>query len=156
MESFWLAIIVSALPIIELRGGIPLAISSGIEAWQAMILCITANIAIIIPLWLFFDFLHEKLLSLKLYRHFSDRILLKIRRKSEKVKEKMATLGFIALMLFVAIPLPGTGVYTGGVIAWLLGLNRKLSFIALSAGAIIAGIIVTFLTLGVIGATRIV
>ncbi|MEN6378905.1 MAG: small multi-drug export protein, partial [Methanofastidiosum sp.] len=54
----------------------------------------------------------------------------------------------LGLMLFVAVPLPGTGVYTGTFLAFLLGLNRKWSFVAISLGALIAGIVVTIITLG--------
>jgi uncharacterized membrane protein len=61
----------------------------------------------------------------------------------------MEELGYIALMIFVAIPLPGTGAWTGTLIAWTLGLNRLKSFIAIAVGVLIAGLLVLLLSLGV-------
>jgi uncharacterized membrane protein len=62
----------------------------------------------------------------------------------------MKNLGFLALALFVAIPLPMTGAWTGALIAWLLGLKRWKSFIAIAFGVIIAGILVTLISVGLI------
>ena len=68
------------------------------------------------------------------------------------MREKIELIGLPALTLFVAIPLPATGAYTGTIIAWLLNLNYKKSFFAIAAGVIIAGIIVTALSTGIITA----
>ncbi|MCJ7646314.1 small multi-drug export protein [bacterium] len=149
-----LPILLSISPISELRGGIPAALALGMPAIEAFLICVLANIAIILPVWLFFDFLHSKLLSIRIYKKFSDKILKRIMVKSGHIKENMLNFGYLALTIFVAIPLPMTGAYTGTIIAWLLKLDRKKSFIAVAAGVIIAGIVVTLASAGVLAALR--
>lgn len=140
----------SMLPFTELRLSIPYAIAQNANPLAAFTVCVIANIFVILPIFLFLDYAHSKLVRIKLYARVSEFFLRRIRPRSVKVKEKMALYGFPALMLFVAIPLPVTGAYTGTIIAWLLGLNRKKSFIAIAAGVMIAGIIVTLASSGVL------
>lgn len=133
----------SMLPFTELRLSIPYAIAQNANPLITFIVCVIANIFVILPIFLFLDYIHSRLLRIKTYEKLSEMVLGRIRPKSIKVKKKMASYGFPALMFFVAIPLPMTGAYTGTIIAWLLGLERKRSFIAIAAGVAIAGIIVT-------------
>jgi uncharacterized membrane protein len=149
-----LPILLSISPISELRGGIPAALALGMPAIEAFLICVLANIAIILPVWLFFDFLHSKLLSIRIYKKFSDKILKRIMVKSDHIKENMLNFGYLALTIFVAIPLPMTGAYTGTIIAWLLNLDRKKSFVAVAAGVVIAGIVVTLASAGVLATLR--
>lgn len=145
-----IAILVSMFPFVELRAGIPIALASGLSATKAFLFCVLANILIILPVFLFLDYLHEKFLRIKIYKKVAEKFLKNIRKKASHVERKMQNLGFLALAIFVAIPLPMTGAYTGTIIAWLLGLERKRSFAAISLGVIIAGIIVTLASLGII------
>lgn len=140
----------SMLPIGELRAGIPIMITNGMPAYSALIIGFLANIIIIFPIWFFLDHIHDYLLGIKIYKKFSDRILERMHRKATHLKKSMEVLEWFALTLFVAIPLPITGVYTGSIIVWILGLERKKSFLFISLGALIAGLIVTLATLGVI------
>ena len=149
-----LAIIISMLPFIELRGGIPLAITSGISPLDAFILCTIANIIIIFPIFLFLDFLHFRLLGIKWYKRLSNIFIERTRKKAVKVQKDMKSWGFIALAIFAAIPLPMTGAWTGSLIAWLLGLKRWKSFTAIAFGVIIAGILVTVIYLGLINGLK--
>jgi uncharacterized membrane protein len=110
-----------------------------------------ANIFVILPIWFFLDFLHHKFIHIKLYKKTADFFLNRIHKKSKQLEPRINQYGYIALALFTAIPLPVTGAWTSSIIAWLLGLNRKKSFFAVSLGVILAGIIVTFLTLGSFG-----
>lgn len=150
MVSQTIAIILSILPFIELRGGIPLSIASGLNPFDAFFLCTITNILIIIPIFLFLDFLHSRLLIFRWYSYLSDKIIERARKKAMKVQSDMKTFGFIALAIFVAIPLPMTGAWTGTLIAWLLGLKRIKSVIAIASGVIIAGILVTLISVGLI------
>ena len=145
-----IGIILSMLPIAEIRGGIPYAIAGGINPVLALITGFFANILIIIPVWFFLDHVHNYLLNIGLYKRASDRVLERMRHKAAHVKKKMEVLEWFALTLFVAVPLPITGAYTGSIVVWLLGLNRKKSFMFISLGVLIAAIIVTLATLGVI------
>ena len=76
------------------------------------------------------------------------KFLEKVQKKADKVQKKMENLGFVALALFVAIPLPGTGAWTGTFVAWVLGLERWKSYLAIGAGVVIAGFIILLASLG--------
>jgi len=89
-------------------------------------------------------------MHLKIYRKSFEFYLKKIQKKVDKFEIRYNKLGFIALMLFVAIPLPGTGAWSGCLLSWILGLERKKSIIAIAAGVMIAGLIILFGTLGAI------
>jgi uncharacterized membrane protein len=145
-----LAIVLSFLPIVELRGGIPMAILSGINPWAAFILCVFVNILITPFAFFFLDKIHVWLLPYNWYKRSINRIFEKAKKRSGKVKKNIDTWGMLALTIFVAIPLPGTGAWTGSLIAWLLKLNKKKSFWAITLGVILAGIIVTLAVTGLV------
>lgn len=140
--------LLTMLPIFELRGGLPLiveyTVKNGISVWPYFLIVLILNILTILIVFLFLDFFHEILLNLKSYKKFFEKVLGRIQRKIHKVQETK----YLALMLLVAVPLPGTGAWTGTLIAWLLKLNRLKSFIAISVGVIIAGILVLSASLG--------
>ncbi len=151
MNNLIYGIILSALPISELRGGIPLAMSSGAPIGVIFMLCVLANILIIPIIFLFLDFLHEKFMTKKFYRILFSKIINRTRRKIEhRIGTKWE---YPALLLLVAIPLPGTGAYTGSLAAWLFKLNRKKSYITIALGVVIAGILVTLASLGIYSLT---
>ena len=142
--------LISLLPILELRGGIPFAIAQGIDISTAFIFCTLANIMIIPFIFLFLDHAHKKLLNVKLYKKIFNKYIKKLRYRKEKVEKNYHIYGILALTFFVAIPLPITGVWTGTLIAWLINLKRYRSFLAITLGTIIAGIIVTLIASGII------
>ncbi len=144
--------LLSLLPFTELRLSIPLTIANGGNLILTFLVCTFANILVIPFVFVFLNYIHSRLIHLNLYSKLFNRLLKRIRPKSEKIKEKIELIGLPALTLFVAIPLPATGAYTGTIIAWLLGLNSKKSFLAIAAGVIIAGVIVTALSSGIISA----
>lgn len=144
------AIVLSFLPIAELRGGIPLAILTGVDPWIAFILCTLANILVIFFVFFFLDKIHLWLLSYRWYEKSVNLFFEKAKKRSKNVKKKIDTWGMIALTLFVAVPLPGTGAWTGSLIAWILKINRKKAFYAIALGVLIAGIIVTLAITGVV------
>ncbi len=151
MNSLLLSVLLSILPISELRGGIPFALSKGINPITAFILCVLANIIIVPFIFLFLDYLHKHFLKIKPYKKTFNIFLKKIRKRKKKVEKNYETYGIIALTLFVAIPLPVSGAWTGSLIAWLLDLKRWRSFLAISLGVIIAGTLITLASLGIIG-----
>lgn len=140
-------ILLSLLPISELRGAIPLAIASGIKPLNAFLIAVIANCLVVPIVFFFLDLLHKHFYSIGIYRRLFDRYIERTRIKFEK--HAGSKFEFIALCLFVAIPLPMTGAYTGTVAAWLFNLNRKKSYLAVMLGVLIAGIIVTVLAVGV-------
>jgi uncharacterized membrane protein len=152
---FILGIFLTVVPLIELRGGIPLvviALRDSNPTWSffAFLLVTLINVILIFLIFLFLETLHYKLLKFRFYKKNFDRYLLKIRKKSKKISNKRGIWVFISLFLFVAVPLPLTGAYTGTVIAWFLDLNKKKSIMAISLGVLVAGILVFLTTKGVI------
>ena len=138
------AFILSLLPISELRGGIPYAVASGVSLPIAYLLCVAANILVIPIVYIFLETLHKWFYGIGMYRKVFDRIVERTRRKAERNVKKY---GYWGVMLFVAIPLPITGAYSGTLAAWLLKLDKKRSFWYLTAGVLIAGVVVSIATI---------
>lgn len=141
-----IAFLISMLPILELRGGI-LASSFLKINWKfALIICIIGNL---LPIPFVLLFINKILSYLKNTRFckFIDKFEQKLKKKSESVL-KYEKFG---LFLFVAIPLPGTGAWTGAAIASLLKMPIKESFISIALGVLSAGIIMSLLSYGVLG-----
>ena len=139
-------ILLSILPISELRGAIPLGIIFGGDYWFIyVVVSVLANIAIIPVVFYFLDHIHSALLGVKVYEKLFNKWVIRTRKKVEKhVGTKWE---YPAIYFFVAIPLPFTGAYTGILAAWLFGMDRKRVYKYLIAGVITAGIIVTLATL---------
>jgi uncharacterized membrane protein len=135
------------LPISELRGGLPFALNNDVPLLTAYLICVGAN-ALVAPLvYLFLSSLHKLLERWQPYRRFFERI---VERSRRKVHAKVEKYGYAGLILFVAIPLPITGAYTGTLGAWILGMDRRKTILAVFGGVIIAGIIVAAVfTLGI-------
>ena len=89
-------------------------------------------------------------MQFNIYKRTFNFYLNKIHKKVDKLEKRHSKIGFYALMLFVAIPLPGTGAWTGVILSWVLGLQRKNSIMAIIAGVMIAGLLILLGTLGVI------
>ncbi len=148
------AILLTLMPVTELRVGLPMAITYAIENEIPIILIFSTvvllNILIIFFIFYFLDNLHEVFMNVRIYKKLFEAYLKRFQKRVDKFEKKYETSGFLALMLFVAIPLPGTGAWSGCLVSWLLGLERKKSILAIATGIIIAGILVLFGTLGFI------
>ena len=142
MDGLIKAIVLSLLPISELRGGIPVAIASGVRWETAFITCVVANILVIVPVFFFLDNIHEYLMRIKIYKKVFNTYLDRVRKRVE-VKLENHVWEYWVLFLFVAIPFPSTGAYTGCLIAWFFEMERKKSFITIALGVFLAGMIVT-------------
>ena len=135
------------LPISELRGGLPFALSNEVPLLVAYLICVGANARVAPLVYLFLSSLHKLLERWEPYRRLFDRI---VERSRHKVQAKVEKYGYAGLILFVAIPLPITGAYTGTLGAWILGMDRRKTILAVFVGVIIAGIIVSIVfTLGI-------
>ncbi len=153
---FWkilIVLVISMIPLVELRGAIPVAVGMdlGLPEWLVLIVAIIGNM-IPIPFIYFFarKFLNwgvkKKWQPLKRFCNFC---LKKGEKAGEKLLKKAGNYGtFIALFLFVAIPLPGTGAWTGTLAASILKLDFKKAVIAISLGVLTAGIIMLAVSLG--------
>ena len=138
------AILLSILPIAELRGGIPYAIANDINPFVAYFFCVGANILAFPIVFLFLEFFHPMFMKVNIYKNIFDKFIIKTRKK---VENKIDKYGFWGLMIFVMIPLPVTGAYTGSFAAWLFNIPKKKAFISVLLGVMISGMIVTTIML---------
>jgi uncharacterized membrane protein len=128
------------LPISELRGGLPYALSHGLPLVPSLVFCIILN-ALVGPLVFFFlSTLHRALSHLKAYRYVFERLVERARRK---LKTKVDRYGYWGLVIFVGIPLPITGAYTGALGAWILGMKPRRSSLFIAIGVVMAAAIVS-------------
>jgi len=134
----------SVLPISELRGAIPYAYFNGIELWTASSLSIVSNCLIPLFGFFFFETINKLFLKIPFYKRFFEKTIIKAQ---SKVGEKVQKYGLWGLMVFVAIPLPITGAWTGTLGAWVLGLDKKKSKLSIILGVFVAGLIVTLVVL---------
>ncbi len=153
---FWklfIIIIISMIPLIELRGAIPIAIGMniGLPEWLILIIAIIGNI-IPVPFIFFFA---RKILNWgskqkwKPFKQFCNFCLKKGEKGGQKLLKKAGNYGtYFALFLFVAIPLPGTGAWTGTLAASILNLDFKKTMVAIIAGVLTAGLIMLAASLG--------
>ena len=145
---------IAMLPIIELRGAIPFGTAIGVPPFMAYAVSIIGNMLPIPFIFLFAGkILHwgkDKIYIGKVFIFFLDK-----GHKAGKKLENKAGFGlYLALALFVGIPIPGTGAWTGSLAACLLGINAKKGTIAVLAGVLLAGIIMITISLGVLSIFR--
>ncbi len=140
MSDYVYALILSLLPIAELRGGIPYALLNGYSIWMSYVGCVAANFFVGPIVFAFLKTVHRILYGIGIYKKLFDWFERRVRRKTAHLIEKY---GFWGISLFVAIPLPVTGAYTGTFAAWLFNVEFKRAMLAVLVGVIISGIIVT-------------
>ncbi len=147
----WVRTILLAMaPISELRGAIPYAIAQGAPWPLAYVVCVAANFAAVVPVLFLVGPVSDRLRRVRLFDRFFAWLFARTRRKGRLV-ERFEALG---LVLFVAVPLPVTGGWTGAVAAFVFGVRRPLALAALLAGIALAGVVVTAATTGVIHVFR--
>lgn len=147
MLDYVLTLLISMVPLIELRVGVPYGIAMGIPWYQALPLCMIGNM---IPVPFIFLFARKLLIwgkDQKVIGGFCRFCLEKGEKGGKKLKEKAGKGIYIALLLFVGIPLPGTGAWTGTLAASMLDLDFKKSVVAVMLGVLLAGAIMTVLSL---------
>lgn len=136
--------IISMIPILELRGGLLIASLMHIPMFKAVFICIIGNIIPIPFILLFIKKIFALLKKTKLFRHLVEKLENKAMGKSEQVQKYE----FLGLLLFVGIPLPGTGAWTGSLIAALLDVDIKKASFAIFLGLILATIIMCLFSYG--------
>lgn len=135
------------IPIVELRGGIPIGVKMGVEWQYAVIICMIGNMLPVPFIFLFARKILEWGADKPVIGKFFTWCLKKGHSGGEKLQAKAGKGMFLALLLFVGIPLPGTGAWTGTLAASLLDLDFKKSILAVALGVLLAAIIITILTL---------
>lgn len=154
--KYLVVFLVSMVPLIELRGSVPIGLSPLLgEALPILPLYITSIIGNMLPVPIIFFFARKVLVwgaDKKYIGKFFKFCLEKGEKGGRKLEEKAGRGLYVALFLFVGIPLPGTGAWTGTLAASLLDMDFKKSVIAIMAGVILAGIIMGLASAGVFGA----
>lgn len=152
MAKYLTAILISMLPLIELRGAVPVAIGQGIDPVTALVICTLSNM---VPVPIIYFFARKFLLWGRKRRFIGDIctfFLEKGERAGKKLVSKTGRGGlFVALLLFVGIPVPGTGAWTGTLAASFLDMGFKSTVVAVSFGVMLAGVIMGTASLAVFG-----
>lgn len=140
--NYLITLLISMVPLIELRGAVPYAIATGIPYWQALVIGVIGNM---LPVPIIFFFARRVLewgADKPLIGGFFTWCLKKGHSGGQKLEKVAGERGiFIALLLFVGIPIPGTGAWTGTLAASILNWDFKKSIIAVMLGVILAGLI---------------
>lgn len=139
--------IISILPILELRGGLLAASLLKINFFRGLVICIIGNLLPIPFVLLLLDYIFSLLRKWKVTRKLVDWFERKVLSKREQIDKY----GYFGLLLFVGIPLPGTGAWTGSALAVLLGLDKKKSFIFIILGVLLAAVIMSIVSYGILG-----
>ena len=139
--------IISLMPILELRGGLLAASLLDVEFVRAAIICILGNVLPIPFVLLFLKYVLDILSKWNITKKIVNWLEKKVHDKREQIDKY----GYFGLVLFVGIPLPGTGAWTGALLAVMLGLDRKKSFVCILLGVLIAAVIMSILSYGILG-----
>ncbi|MBQ5995742.1 MAG: small multi-drug export protein [Clostridia bacterium] len=137
--------IISLMPILELRGGMIAARILDVNFYEAFAICYVGNMLPIPFILLFIKKIFEWLRRFK----FFEKIIVRLEDKTERNKQKVLRYKSWGLLVFVAVPLPGTGGWTGALMAALLGIDFKRSLPIIALGVFIAGLIMSLLTYGI-------
>lgn len=144
--KFTLTTLVSMIPVVELRGGIPFGVASGLPVWAAFIAAVTGNLIpvpfIIVYIRRIFQWMRRRIPRL-------NRMVDRLERKAHLKGKKVTKYKYLGLMLFVAIPLPGTGAWTGSLAAAFLDMPLRKAIPSVVGGVLIAGMAISIVTYGV-------
>ena len=148
LKKYLLCFLVSMVPLIELRAGVPFAVGMGLDYFTALFVCVLGNM-LPVPIIYFFA---RKVLEWGRDKKYIGKFFTFCIEKGEKGGRKLSARAgrgglFIALMLFVGIPLPGTGAWTGTLAASFLNMGIKSTTVAVCLGVILAGIIMGVVTM---------
>lgn len=152
LKKYLFVFFVSMVPLIELRAAVPIALGMDLPVLPSYIVCILGNMLPVPIIFLFARKVLEWGADKPVIGKFFTFCLEKGHKGGEKLKEKAGRGLFVALLLFVGIPLPGTGAWTGTLAASLLDMDFKSSVVAVLFGVVLAGIIMGLASAGLLGA----
>ncbi len=146
ISKFFLTFLMSMVPVIELRGAIPLGIGFGLPVWATYIACVIGNM---LPVPFIILFVRKVFAWMRRKSPWLEDKVSRLEAKASKKADIVRKYELLGLLIFVAIPLPGTGAWTGALIAALLDIRLKAAFPAIFGGVLIAGVIVTCISCGI-------
>ena len=154
LKKYLFIFLVSMVPLIELRGAIPFSQGFGLPLLQSYLVCIVGNMLPVPVIFLFARKVLEWGCDKPVIGKFFTFCIEKGHKGGAKLQEKAGRGLYIALLLFVGIPLPGTGAWTGTLAASFLDMDFKKSVVAVLGGVLLAGIIMGAVSAGIFGAIR--
>lgn len=154
MKKYFYILLISMVPLIELRGAIPVAVGLGMPVWSSCLVAVIGNLIPVPFIYFFARRLLEWGRDRKYIGGFCHWCLEKGEKGGRKLEEKAGRGLYVALLLFVGIPLPGTGAWTGTLAASMLNMDFRKSMWAVAAGVVLAGAIMLTASLGVFGAIK--
>ncbi len=152
LKHYLIIFLISMVPLIELRGSIPYAVGFDLPLLPSYIICILGNMLPVPIIFLFARKVLEWGADKPVIGKFFTFCLEKGHKGGEKLQQKAGRGLFVALLLFVGIPVPGTGAWTGTLAASLLDMDFKSSVIAVLLGVVLAGVIMGLVSAGLFGA----
>ncbi len=147
MHAILITLLTAMTPVVELRGAIPAGVAAGLEPWEAAIIAFIGNM---IPVPFIIGFARRVLIILRRKYRSLNSIILRIQNRAKDKGQIIRDYEMAGLVILVAIPLPGTGAWTGALAAALMKLDMKYAVISIAAGVLIAALIVMGITYGVI------
>ena len=145
LGHFIMTFFIAMLPVLELRGAIPIGTAAGLDPRLALAAAFLGNL---VPVPFIVIFIRKIFVWLRTKSEFLDRIVAKMEAKAEKNADKVHKYENVGLFILVAIPLPGTGAWTGALIAAVMGMRLRSALPSILLGVLIAGFLVTGITYG--------
>lgn len=146
LKKYATVFFISMLPIVELRGAIPVGATLGLDFWENYLLCVLGNVLPVPFLILFAKGILEWLSRFEKIGPFFQKII----RKADEKAKKLGKFELLGLFLFVAVPAPGTGAWTGSLIAAILRLRLRGALLAIALGVMASGIIMGIISFGLL------
>lgn len=148
MKDILLTFLVAMVPVVELRGAIPFGVVRGLNIWTAIIASVLGNL---VPVPFIILFIRRIFAWMRAHMPKLDGLVTRMEKKAEKNRAAVEKYAFWGLAILVAIPLPGTGAWTGALVAAMMEMRLKRAFPAIVIGVVIAGVIVSVVTYGAQG-----
>ena len=145
MKDILLTFLVAMVPVVELRGAIPFGVVRGLNLWTAIISSVLGNL---VPVPFIILFIRRIFAWMRAHMPKLDGLVTRMEKKAEKNRAAVEKYAFWGLAILVAIPLPGTGAWTGALVAAMMEMRLKRAFPAIVIGVVIAGVIVSVVTYG--------
>ena len=143
--KFTLTVLVSMIPVVELRGGIPFGVAAGLPVWAAFIAAVIGNL---IPVPFIIVYIRRIFQWMRRHMPRLNSLVDKLERKAHLKGQRVTKYKYLGLMLFVAIPLPGTGAWTGSLAAAFLDMPLRKAIPSVIVGVLIAGIAISIAAYG--------
>lgn len=146
ISKFLLTLAMAMVPVIELRGAIPVGLAAGLPVWLAFVAAVVGNM---IPVPFIVLFVRKIFAWLRRQSAWLENKVTWLENRAHNKAQLIYKYELLGLLILVAIPLPGTGAWTGALIAALLNIRLKVSFPVVLGGVLIAGVIVTCISCGI-------